>query len=122
MTLPIITFLPLCGALALLCVPREEEQLHRGVALATSIATFLASLRLLFDFEPARFNYVIDKTWVDNLGIRFHMGADGITLWLVLLTTFLMPVVFLSTWGSITKKVREFMIATLILETGMLGT
>ena len=122
MSLVIITFLPLLGALFLMFVPRQEEELQRGIGLATAILTFCASLRLLFGFDPAVYNHVFDRTWVDTLGIHFHLGVDGISLWLVLLTTFLMPVVFLSTYNSINKKVREFMIAALILETGMLGS
>jgi NADH-quinone oxidoreductase subunit M len=122
MILAIVTMLPLAGALALMLLPREEEGLLRGVALTTALATFILSLGMLADFEPAAWNHVVDHEWVPSLGIRFHLGVDGISLWLVLLTTFLMPVVLLSTWVAIGKKVREFCIAMLILETGMIGT
>jgi NADH-quinone oxidoreductase subunit M len=119
--LPVITFLPLLGALALMVVPREEEDLHRGVGFATTLATFLVSLLLLADFQPASWSYLFDRPWIDGLGIRFKLGVDGISLWLVLLTTFLMPIVIASAWTAIHKKVREFMIALLVLETGMVG-
>ena len=61
-------------------------------------------------------NFEVDWAWVESLGIRFHLGIDGISIWLVMLTTFLMPIVFLSTWSAIGDKVREFVVATLILK------
>ncbi len=122
MILTILTFLPIAGALCLLFIPREEEGLHRGIALGTALATFFWSLRLLPDFDTGGFNHVVDSEWVPKLGIHYHMGVDGISLWLVMLTTFLMPIVLLSTYSSITKKVREFMVAVLVLEAGMIGT
>jgi NADH-quinone oxidoreductase subunit M len=117
-----ITFLPLAGALLLMLFPRDEENLLRGVGLTTTLLTFFASLFMLPGFDANGWNHVVDLTWVESLGIHYHLGVDGISLWLVLLTTFLMPIVLLSAWGSITKKVREFVIAMLILETGMVGT
>jgi NADH-quinone oxidoreductase subunit M len=122
MLLTAITFLPLAGALLLMLFPREEENLLRGVGITTALITFLTSLFLLPGFDPNGWNFVVDAAWVESLGIHYHLGVDGISLWLVLLTTFLMPIVLLSSWGSITKKVREFIIAMLILETGMIGT
>jgi NADH-quinone oxidoreductase subunit M len=121
MILTLITFLPLAGALLLLLVPREEVGLHKGLAFTFTLLTFIASL-FLFPITPASWNYVVDKAWVPTFGIRYHLGVDGISLWLVMLTTFLMPIVMLSSWSAITKKVREFCVAMLILETGMLGT
>jgi NADH-quinone oxidoreductase subunit M len=122
MILSLITWLPLAGALLLLLFPREEEGLLRGFAFTVSLVTFFASLFMLPGFEPATFNLVVDAEWVKSLGIHYHLGIDGISLWLVLLTTFLTPIVLLSTWSSINKKVREFVVAMLILETGMIGT
>jgi NADH-quinone oxidoreductase subunit M len=121
MTLAIVTLLPLAGALALMCLPRDEEGLHRGLGLAVTIGTFGASLLLLPGLQPAEWNAVVDWTWVKDLGIHFKLGVDGISVFLVILTTFLMPVVMLSAWTAVTKKVREFVIALLILETGMIG-
>jgi NADH-quinone oxidoreductase subunit M len=122
MILTVVTFLPLAGALLCMLIPREEEGLLRGIGFVTALATFGASLFILPGFDPAGWNHVVQAEWVKALGIRYHLGIDGISLWLVLLTTFLMPVVLLSTWGAINRKVREFMIAMLILETGMIGT
>jgi NADH-quinone oxidoreductase subunit M len=122
MILGLVTFLPLVGALVLMLMPREEEDLLRGLGLFVSLATFALSLALLPGFKPTEFNNVVDHAWVAALGIHFHLGVDGISLWLVLLTTFLVPIALLSSWNAVSKKVREFVIAILILETGMIGT
>jgi NADH-quinone oxidoreductase subunit M len=120
--LTLLTFLPLAGALLCMALPREEEGLLRGVGFAVTLITFLTSLALLPGFDAAGWNQVVDVAWIQSLGVHWHLGIDGISLWLVLLTTFLMPIVMLSTFSAIHKKVREFVIAMLILETGMLGT
>jgi NADH-quinone oxidoreductase subunit M len=122
MILTITTFLPLVGALLVMLMPRDEEGLLRGAGFTITLLTFIASLFLLPLDNPAAWNAVVDKEWVPAFGIRFHLAVDGISLWLVLLTTFLMPIVMLSTWTAIGKKVREFIVAILILETGMIGT
>jgi NADH-quinone oxidoreductase subunit M len=122
MILTAITFLPLAGALMVMLLPREEEGLQRGVAFVTALLTFVVSLFLLAGFDPGGWNFVVDKEWVASLGIHYKLGVDGISLWLVLLTTFLMPIVLLSSWSAISRKVREFCVTMLVLETGMLGT
>ena len=120
-----ITLLPLAGAALTMLVPAEEESIHRGIGLGTAIATFLASLFILSDFDAtqAGFQLEVDKVWVASLGIRFHLGIDGISLWLVLLTTFLVPVTLLSPQAIGTRniRVREFTVAMLVLEAGMIG-
>jgi NADH-quinone oxidoreductase subunit M len=120
-----ITLLPLFGAGLVMLVPRDEEAIHRGLGLATTIATFLVSLLILpaFDANQAGFQLEVDKLWIAPLGIRFHLGIDGISLWLVLLTTFLMPVTLLSPQaiGTRSIRVREFIVAMLVLESGMVG-
>ncbi|MEA2695872.1 MAG: NADH-quinone oxidoreductase subunit, partial [Myxococcales bacterium] len=92
MILAWITLLPLLGAALVMLVPREEEAVHRGLGLATALATFVVSLLILPDFDAAvpGFQLEVNKLWIAQLGIRFHLGVDGISLWLVLLTTFLM--------------------------------
>src|ERR1700712_2068310 len=119
MILPIVIFLPLLGALMCLAIPKEEAGLQRGVGLVTALVTFAMSLMLLPDFEPEKMNYVVRWAWAPSLGIEFHLGIDGISLWLVMLTTFLMPIVLVSTWSAITDKVREFVVCALVLQTGM---
>ena len=121
MILPIVTLLPLVGALLCLALPQEEPELHRSTGFGASLLTFFASFLLLPGLDPAKMNHEVKWTWVESLGIHFHLGVDGISIWLVMLTTFLLPIVFLSTRTAITNKVREFVIATLVLETGMLG-
>jgi len=120
-----VTLLPLFGAILVMLVPREEESIHRGLGLLTSIVTFLASILILtgFDAGQAGFQLEVDKTWIAPLGIHFHLGVDGISLWLVLLTTFLVPLTLLSPQaiGIRNVRVREFTAAMLILETGMIG-
>jgi NADH-quinone oxidoreductase subunit M len=120
-----ITLLPLAGAALIMLVPRDEEAVHRGLGLGTALVTFLVSLFILPDFDSAQsgFQLQIDKVWIEQLGIRFHLGIDGISLWLVLLTTFLMPLTLLSPQaiGIRNIRVREFTIAMLVLEAGMIG-
>lgn len=120
-----VTLLPLFGAGLVALVPREEEAVHRGLGFFTAIVTFLISLLVLgqFDASQAGFQLEVNKSWIEALGIRFHLGVDGISLWLVLLTTFLMPLTMLSPQaiGIRNIRVREFTIAMLVLETGMIG-
>jgi NADH-quinone oxidoreductase subunit M len=120
-----ITLLPLFGAGLVMLVPREEEAIHRGLGLLTALVTFVVSLLILPDFDAnqAGFQLEVDKVWIAPLGIRFHLGIDGISLWLVLLTTFLMPLTLLSPQaiGIRNIRVREFTVAMLVLEAGMIG-
>ncbi len=125
MNLPIlslITFLPLLGAVLMIFVPKEKASLHRYFALTFALATFVVSLVLYFHFDGA----IADPQFVEKAGwlgygINYHLGVDGISLWLILLTTFLMPIVILSSWTSIQKRVKEYLIFMLLLETGIIG-
>src|SRR5690606_25436634 len=121
--LPAILFLPLVGALFVMFVPREERGLARGVGLGVALLTFLVSLGALaaFDRSSGAMQLVFDKAWIPFLGAHFKLGIDGISLWLVLLTTFLTPIVLLSAWTAIEDRVREFVAIMLILEVGMIG-
>jgi NADH-quinone oxidoreductase subunit M len=121
--LPVILALPLLGALFVMLTPRGEGAIARGVGLAVSTATFLMSLLVLryFDGKDAGYQLTTDAVWVSSLGIHMKLGIDGISLWLVLLTTFLTPLTLLAATRSIEKHVREFVAAFLVLETGMLG-
>jgi NADH-quinone oxidoreductase subunit M len=120
-----ITLLPLVGAILVMLVPKEEESIHRGVGLTVALITFFLSLFIFADFDPANagFQLEINKTWVESLGIRFHLGIDGISLWLVMLTTLMMPVTLFAPQaiGIRNVRVREFVVAMLLLETGMIG-
>jgi len=120
--LTFVTFLPAAGAVLLIFVPKEKAGLHRTLALSITLITFAASLLLYFHFDGA----VADPQFVEKsgwlgYGINYHLGIDGISLWLVLLTTFLMPIAVLSSWTSIQKRVKEYLIFMLLLEAGILG-
>ena len=122
--LTIITLLPVAGAVALLLVARGErpnEKTIRWTALLFALSTFVVSLALPFTSDLTRFD--INIPWISafDLGIRYHLAVDGLSLWLVMLTTFLVPVALLSSWQSVSYRQREFLITVLTLETGMIG-
>src|SRR5689334_6183360 len=121
--LPLILGLPLLGAIFVMCTPKGEHSLHRGIGLVFSIATFLVSLLMFSYFNPVSggMQLVFDAEWIPGLGAHFKTGVDGISLFLVILTTFLMPLTLLGTKSSIEKYPREFIAAMLVLEVGMLG-
>ena len=120
--LTMVTFAPLFGGLLLTIFPRRDRDV-RIFALVVSLLTFLASLHLPVHFqrEQTAFQYEIDRPWVSTPNIHYHMGIDGISLWLVLLTTFLTPLCVLISWKSVHERVKEFFILLLILETALIG-
>ncbi|HJP20157.1 MAG TPA: NADH-quinone oxidoreductase subunit M [Alphaproteobacteria bacterium] len=123
--LSIVIFLPLVGAAFILLV-RGDEQLvarnARNVALWTTLITFVVSLLLWtgFDNSTAAFQFVEKKAWISD-GIAYHLGVDGISMLFVILTTFLMPLCILASWRAIETRVKEYMVAFLVLETMMIG-
>jgi NADH-quinone oxidoreductase subunit M len=121
--LSVLIFLPLAGAILLIFLPRENPCLLRNVTFAVTLAEFLLSLPVvvLFDGSTAAMQFVQKIPWIPQYGISYHVGVDGISLWLLMLTTFLMPITILSTYASVEKHVKEFMIFMLILEVGMVG-
>ncbi|MHB0969570.1 MAG: complex I subunit 4 family protein [Thermoanaerobaculia bacterium] len=121
--LSIVLWLPLLGALLLCFFPRRAELGVKATGLMIAIAAFFASLLVLprFAVGVAGFQLVEMKAWIPRWGINYALGIDGISLWLVLLTTLLTPVVLLSSWNSIHKYVKEYVIAMLALEFGMIG-
>jgi NADH-quinone oxidoreductase subunit M len=121
--LSVVTFIPLAGALVLAVVPARAANLHRLWTLGVTVATFVASLFLLahFDGGQAGFQLVDRATWVGPLGMQYLLGVDGISLWLVILTAFLMPAGVLVSW-HIEKDVKSFMLSFLVLETAMIGS
>ena len=127
----ITTYLPLLGAVALLLHgmfwsgKREQERLdneYRWLTLLITLVTFVASIPILLNFNSAQAGpqMVTKQSWITSFGVSYHTGVDGLSIWLVLLTTFLMPISILASW-HVHKRVREYMIFLLILETGMLG-
>ncbi len=126
--LSILTFLPLVGAVLLLALPGQgprTDQNAKLLAFAFSVATFAFSLLLLFQFDAAKagFQFVEEFSWV-RLGavdLLYKKGVDGLSIWFVVASAFLMPLCFLASWDSIKERVREFMIALLVLEAMMIG-
>jgi NADH-quinone oxidoreductase subunit M len=118
-----LVLLPVVGAVLLAFVPRPAEATQKAVALAITVAVFLLSLMLLRGFEPptSAMQFEASRGWIPAFGIRYHVGVDGLSVWLVLLTTFLTPVSLLASWSSIHERVKAFNIFVLLLEAGMLG-
>ena len=121
--IPLVLALPILGAIFVMCTPKAETALHRGLGLTFTLVTFLVSLLILRWYNPkeADFQLVYDVEWIPVLGAHFKTGVDGISVFLVLLTTFLTPLTLLCTSKAIDRNVREFTASMLVLETGMLG-
>jgi NADH-quinone oxidoreductase subunit M len=124
--LSLVTFLPLVGALLILVItgrPEHTARNARAIALWTSLLTFALSLLLWVYFDPnnAGFQFVERLTWVPQYGISYHMGIDGISLFFVLLSTLLTPICVLASWEAIESRVKEYMMAFLVLESMMVG-
>ncbi len=124
--LSLLTFLPLVGAVLILSIRGDDAIVARNsrwTALWTSAINFFVSLYLWFKFDQstANFQFVEKVDWMPEFGISYHMGVDGISLLFVLLTTLLTPICILASWESIKERVKEYMIAFLILETFMIG-
>ena len=119
--LSIITFAPLLGALFIALLPADAVRNARWVAFWTTMMVFLVSLTIWVNFDKSNpgFQFVEDRAWLGT--IRYRMGVDGISMLFVILTTFLMPICVLASWEAIEERVREYMIAFLVLETLMIG-
>ena len=122
--LSLVIFSPLLCVVVLLLARRASDERVRWMALAGSLITFVLSLPLYFAYQPENSLWLTEKPldWIATWGVRYHVGVDGISLFLVLLTTFLTPLCILASWRYITDRVKAFMIAFLLLETAMLGT
>src|SRR6185437_5246620 len=125
--LSLVTFLPLVGAVIIaLFLPQTTEAGLRNVritALGTGVITFILSLFILVYYDPANpgFQLIERAEWIPGTGIIYQKGVDVISIWFVLVSTFLTPICILSAWNAIHTRVREFMIAMLVLETMMVG-
>jgi NADH-quinone oxidoreductase subunit M len=117
--------LPVAGALALVLysfVSGRREEHYKWVALVTTVATFALSLLLLRGIGGGpEFRFEENVSWIGAISARYHLGVDGISLWLVLLTTLLMPIAVLSSWTAIRKRQLAYYIFMLILESAMIG-
>jgi NADH-quinone oxidoreductase subunit M len=120
MMLNLVLFLPLLGFLAVLLLPKETARMG---SLLVSLGVFVLSLGLIgpvFD-SPAAYSFVTDNIWIASPQIHYHLGIDGLSLWLVILSTFLTPICILASWTSIQKRVKEFFALLLLLEFGVIG-
>jgi NADH-quinone oxidoreductase subunit M len=115
--------LPLAGSLLLLLVPAHRHRLIRTAALALSLVVFGASLGLAiaFDRTSGGFQFATDVPWIASPAIRYHVAVDGLSLWLVLLSTLLTPLAVVVSWNHIGRRVKEFHVLLLLLEFGLIG-
>jgi len=123
--LTLVIFLPAAGALLLLLFPRRDRDI-RWFALLISLVTLLLSLHLPTHFSTAQsstsqFAYETNLQWITQPNIHYHIGVDAISMWLVVLTTFLVPLSVLISWRSVHDRVKEFFVLMLVLETAMIG-
>ena len=124
--LTILILLPVAGALASVLysfAPGRHEEHYKWIGLLTTTATFVVSLLLLSGIggSGAEFRFEENVSWISSIGARYHLGVDGISLWLVLLTTLLMPIAILSSWTAITKRLLSYFVFLLVLESAMIG-
>jgi len=121
--LTVVTFLPLAGALFLLTIDRGNKKLFMQAATWIAFADFLLSVPLffLYDTRSGGFQFEERGSWIPTIGVQYYIGVDGISLLLLLLTTFLGVIAILSSWTAITDRVKEYYIFMLALQTGMLG-
>jgi NADH-quinone oxidoreductase subunit M len=118
-----LIILPMVGVALIMMLNRENQWVIKGTAMAVALLEFAISLPLWFGFngDTAAMQFVEQYSWVPSYGISYHIGLDGISLLLILLTTFITPICILACWEDIQKNVKEFMICFLFLQTGMVG-
>ena len=121
--LSVLTFLPVAGTLALLLLRDDDHLWIRRLALTTAVVEFVLSLLLLhgFDLHSTGYQWEEFRAWIPQPPIHYHLGVDGLSLFLILLTTLLTPISILSSWKSIDQRVKGFFISLLVLETGVVG-
>lgn len=116
-------FFPLLGALVLLIAASKNEDGIKLVGLTTTLLTFVISLALYAGYDSAAtgFQFTQKLVWIEGLSISYFVGIDGMSLLLILLTTFLTPLALLATWNSVHERLKEYVIMILLLEVGMIG-
>jgi NADH-quinone oxidoreductase subunit M len=120
--LSLLIFLPVAGAVAIALSRREAVALQKAIGFLVTALTFVLSLYLVGRFESIpQMQFVEQHAWIPAYGISYHVGVDGLSLWLVILTTLLTPLCLLGSWTSIHESVREFGVFMLLLEAGMIG-
>lgn len=119
----ILLLLPIIGSLLVMALPAANKSLIRIYGLAVSLIIFVVSLVMYFGFDASKegFQFVQQLSWIPSLQVTYYVGVDGLSLLMVLLTTFITPLALLSTWSSIDTKLKEFTFFMLMLEAGMIG-
>src|SRR5436190_2134258 len=120
--LSIVTYLPALGGIFLLFFDRKNVRAIRAFALIIAVVTFVLSLHLIAHFDSNRsdFQYLVNVPWIPSVGISYHLGVDGISVFLILLATILTPLAVLASW-SVSERAKEYFLFMLMLETGMIG-
>jgi len=115
--------MPLIGAIVVALIPSSQERLIKAAGLLVALATFAMSVTILTGFQDGEPGFQLGQShaWIPQWGIRYAIGVDGISLWLVLLTTLLTPVVLLASWNSIRKHLKGYVVSMLVLEFAMIG-
>jgi NADH-quinone oxidoreductase subunit M len=126
MTLPLLSiliFLPLSGLVFMSLIKSNDERNAKSMALWISVLTFAMGLVVWAHFDPfvAQYQLVENYIWIESYNIHYHLGVDGLSIFFILLTTLLTPLCILASWKSVSKRVREYMMAFLLLETLLLG-
>jgi len=121
--LSVLIFFPAVGALALMMLRGDDHKFIRSIAMLVAVAEFLFSLLLLRGVPIGSSGYRLEEfaKWIPAPPIHYHLGVDGISMFLVLLTTFLTPISVLASWSSIRHRVKEFFVMMLLLEVGVVG-
>src|SRR5437868_6052964 len=118
-----VLFTPLVGAILLLFIPREWELAHKIGGNIFGVLGFLVSIPLVrwWNHGAGKFSFEENVAWIPSIGAKYHLGIDGISLLLVMLTTFLGMIAILSSWSAIHQRTKEYYILLLLLQTGMIG-
>ncbi len=121
--LTLVTFFPLLGVILLMFVPREKTEMMKILALVMSVVTMLLSFWMYGMFDPLAngMQFDVNIPWISSLGINYHLGIDGISLLLIVMTTILTSLAILASWKSISTGIKGYYISMLLLEVGMVG-
>src|SRR5690349_9412118 len=121
--LTILILLPVFGAVGIVLHQmfwKQEDHL-KWLTLGITVVNFLISIPLIFGTKNTGFSFEVNKVWIAAINSNYHIAVDGLSLWLVILTTFIMPIAVLSTWNAVEKRPTEFFAFLLLLESAMLG-
>jgi NADH-quinone oxidoreductase subunit M len=117
-----IVYLPIIGGILIFFIPNVTRETSRLIALFASLASFVLSINMLIGFDHNdQFQYEEHVNWLSDLGVSYHLGVDGIAVLLIALTTLLSVIAIIWSWDTVNTKTREYYVALLLLETGMLG-